>query len=165
MIDLNVLGSRRFIKAAGSHITDGDRIGICSSLITLSQGKISGTEPYYVSKKLLEGVAEKIQSEYRDRGISVTTIRPGLVNTEAWSPTDRGLWKGVPGIIKVAGRLGFSAESCAENALQDVMNRERYSHPTLDAKLASKSETGMDLMAEASGAAMRGIFRAKRALK
>lgn len=139
LVKLNIMGSVRLLKQALPYLNEGAHVGICSSLITQTdQPVLAGTEIYYWTKKLMESALTSQRKVLADQGITLTIIRPGLVDTEAWRPAGKENWQGVPDIVSLAGRTGFKASDCARQLIADTEAGKELCYPTLDAKLASE---------------------------
>lgn len=139
LVDLNVMGSVRLLKAAEPYLARDAKIGICSSFITQTNAPaMPGTEIYFWTKKIMEQAMVAQRPRLAERGISLTLIRPGVVSTEAWQPAGHNTWKGVPDVVKLFGRLGFDPDDCAKALIADVEDRKPLSFPTLDARLANR---------------------------
>lgn len=137
VVEVNVMGSVRLLNSANAHLSPDAKVGICSSLIAHTDSpKVPTTEVYFWSKKLLESAMQKYKKEFAKRGISLTLIRPGTVNTEAFRPEGADTWKDASPLLKRAGQFGTSAEACARNCVHDVERGVEISFPTIDARLA-----------------------------
>ena len=139
LVELNTMGSVRLLKQALPYLNEGAHVGICSSLITQTdQPVLAGTAIYYWTKKLMESALNSQRQMLADRGISLTIIRPGLVDTEAWRAAGKETWQGVPDVVRLVGRVGFKASDCAKQLIADTEAGKELSFPTLDSKLASE---------------------------
>lgn len=163
LVELNTMGSVRLVKQALPYLNDGARIGICSSLITQTdQPVLAGSEIYFWTKKLMESALNSQRKLLADRGISLTIIRPGLVDTEAWRPAGKETWRGVPDIVKLVGRAGFKASDCAQQLITDTEARQELSFPTLDAKLASEHPNIHEAMLRLGSPVLEHLLRRQR---
>jgi len=80
----NVFGVIDTIYAVLPHlIASKGRLGIMASV--LGHVGLGSSAPYCSSKFALVGLAESILYELAPKGVSVTSIAPGLVETEIWS--------------------------------------------------------------------------------
>jgi 3-oxoacyl-[acyl-carrier protein] reductase len=79
MIDVNQKGSFFVLREAARRVRDGGRIIALSSSITQLRTPTYG--PYAVTKAAQELYANILAKELEGRGISVTAVAPGVVNT------------------------------------------------------------------------------------
>lgn len=90
--DTNVFGVIDTIYAALPHlIASKGRVGVVASVM----GRIGSptTSPYCASKFALVGLCESLYFELADRGVSVTCINPGLVESNIRRVDNRNVFK------------------------------------------------------------------------
>ena len=79
MFDINAKAAYFFIKEAGKHLADNGKIG---SIVTALLGAFTdGYSTYAGGKSPVEHFTRAAAKEYADRGISVTAIAPGPMDT------------------------------------------------------------------------------------
>ena len=82
MIDINLKGSMYVTKFALPKMKSGSRIFFINSVAGLEE--LENQSVYCSSKHGLTGFAGVLGEELRDRGIKVTSIHPGGIDTPLW---------------------------------------------------------------------------------
>ena len=83
MIDINLKGTMYVTKYALDKMTAGSRIFFINSVAGLEE--LENQSTYCASKHALTGFAGVLGEELRHRGIKVTSIHPGGINTPLWN--------------------------------------------------------------------------------
>lgn len=83
MIDINLKGAMYVTKFALQKMEKGSRIFFINSVAGLEE--LENQSAYCASKHGLTGFAGVLGEELRDRGIKVTSIHPGGIDTPLWS--------------------------------------------------------------------------------
>lgn len=86
LLNVNVLGPINTIRAFGPGMMEADgprHVAFTASSACLAPLE-EGLAAYGSSKKAMAGLAEGVRAELAPKGIGVTTIYPGLVNTRIW---------------------------------------------------------------------------------
>ena len=83
MIDINLKGSMYVTKFALQNMKKGSRIFFINSVAGLEE--LENQSAYCASKHGLTGFAGVLGEELRPRGIKVTSIHPGGIDTPLWS--------------------------------------------------------------------------------
>lgn len=83
MIDINLKGSMYVTKCALNKMTAGSRIFFINSVAGLEE--LKNQSGYCASKHGLTAFAGVLGDELRERGIKVTSIHPGGINTPLWN--------------------------------------------------------------------------------
>jgi 3-oxoacyl-[acyl-carrier protein] reductase len=94
MIDVNIRGAWVAIQAAEPHLGEGGRIINMGSIFAERQPPETtpGLAGYNLTKAALDAMARGLARELAPRGITVNTILPGAINTDAlseWPATPR----------------------------------------------------------------------------
>ncbi|MGV9364181.1 SDR family NAD(P)-dependent oxidoreductase [Amycolatopsis sp. NPDC003731] len=102
MLAVNIRGAWIAIQAAEPHLGEGGRIINIGSVFAQRQppGAMPGIAAYNLTKAALEAMARGLARELAPRGITVNTVLPGAVDTEAlpahmaeqmsqWAPAGR----------------------------------------------------------------------------
>ncbi|MFF5553868.1 SDR family oxidoreductase [Streptomyces olivaceoviridis] len=121
MMAVNIRGAWIAIQAAEPHLGEGGRIVNIGSVFAQRQppGSMPGIAAYNLTKAALEGMARGLARELAPRGITVNTVLPGAVDTEAlpphmaelmsqWAPTGR-----LATTAEVADTVSFLASESA----------------------------------------------------
>jgi clavulanate-9-aldehyde reducatase len=93
MFEVNVLGLLAVTKAAVPHLRDG-RAPSVVNISSMSGRRVPGPESgvYAATKFAVHALGEALRLELGPRGIRVTTVAPGLVDTgiaDGWPPGER----------------------------------------------------------------------------
>jgi NAD(P)-dependent dehydrogenase (short-subunit alcohol dehydrogenase family) len=83
MIDINLKGAMYVTKFALQKMEKGSRIFFINSVAGLEE--LENQSAYCASKHGLTGFAGVLGEELRSRGIKVTSIHPGGIDTPLWS--------------------------------------------------------------------------------
>ena len=120
MIDTNLKGTLRCTRAALAKMEPGARI--------INVGSVAGTHGianqaiYCASKFGVEGFADALGQELQPRGIAVTTVAPGGIDTPLWQAKDNP-YPGPPGKILEADDVARLVEYVAELPPHVVLKR------------------------------------------
>ncbi len=96
IIDVNVLGAMAWLDEAAKRFTsveEGTIVGISS--IAGERGRI-GNPAYHTSKAALTTYLESLRNRLARRGVTVVTIKPGLIETEMGKKSANRLWMITP---------------------------------------------------------------------
>ncbi len=131
--ETNFFGALRTIHAAIPAVTRR-RGGI--ALIGSVQGFIAlpGTSPYASSKFALRAVAEALWHELRPRGVAVTLISPGFVESELREVANDGS-RGAAAPDPLQARLRMPADKAARQIVRAIVGRRRHAVITGHGKL------------------------------
>lgn len=120
MIDTNLKGTMRCTRAALARMQSGGRI--------INIGSVAGTHGiakqaiYCASKWGVEGFADALAQELQPRGIAITTIAPGGIDTPLWK-TESNPYPGPPGKILESDDVAKLVEYVAELPPHVVLKR------------------------------------------
>jgi NAD(P)-dependent dehydrogenase (short-subunit alcohol dehydrogenase family) len=90
LIDLNLTGVMRCIRAALPLLVDSDRAAVV--MVSSVNGLAAfGEEPYAAAKAGLPNLAKNLAVRYGPQGIRFNVVAPGTVRTRVWAPPERGL--------------------------------------------------------------------------
>lgn len=96
IIDVNLYGAMAWLDEAAKRfysVEEGCIVGISS--IAGERGRV-GNPPYNVSKAALSTYLESLRNRLSRRGVSVTTIKPGVVDTAMSANSPTKLWLVAP---------------------------------------------------------------------
>ena len=83
MFDLNVIGAMRLMRTAAAAMTEGAGprdVVVIGSVVGTNVSPFSGV--YGATKFAVEAAAEALRREVGPRGVRVTTVKPGIVESE-----------------------------------------------------------------------------------
>jgi short-subunit dehydrogenase len=133
-LETNVFGVLHTVKAAiPSLLASRGRLALVGSV----SGHVSfgGTAPYAMSKFAVRALADALYDELRPRGVSVTHLAPGFVESEIRLLDAQGRMP--PGARDPVPRwLVMPAEACARKMLRAVRRRRRERVVTAHGALA-----------------------------
>ncbi|NNN30334.1 SDR family oxidoreductase [Streptomyces sp. S3(2020)] len=117
MIDTNLTGALRVIRAFGADLVGAARDGRTADLVNISSVGAHIPFPTYAvygaTKAALTYLSQSLRTEFGPRDVRVTNIEPGLTETELASHIDNdGLRDQVGGMIESVGLL--AAEEIAD---------------------------------------------------
>jgi NAD(P)-dependent dehydrogenase (short-subunit alcohol dehydrogenase family) len=107
LVDLNLTGAMRCIRAAAPHLTRGGAIVLVSSVNGLAA---FGDEPYSSAKAGLSVLAKNLAIRLGPAGIRVNVVAPGTIRTRVWD--DQGGADRLAGLYPL-GRVGEPTEVAA----------------------------------------------------
>ena len=128
MIDTNVTGVLRMIRAFTSDLVGAAAEGRTADLVNISSIGAHVTFPNYAvygaTKAALTYLSQSLRGEFGPRDVRVTNVEPGLTQTELASHIDSdGLRKQIGGMVEALGTL--SAEEVAD-VVAYVTSRPRH---------------------------------------
>ncbi|MES5822029.1 SDR family oxidoreductase [Streptomyces sp. RG80] len=128
MIDTNVTGVLRMIRAFTSDLVGAAAEGRTADLVNISSIGAHVTFPNYAvygaTKAALTYLSQSLRGEFGPRDVRVTNVEPGLTQTELASHIDSdGLREQIGGMVEALGTL--SAEEVAD-VVAYVTSRPRH---------------------------------------
>ncbi|MEO7061664.1 MAG: SDR family NAD(P)-dependent oxidoreductase [Lapillicoccus sp.] len=111
MIDLNLTGTMRCVRAAAPHLLDSTR-GPAIVLVSSVNGLADfGDEAYSSAKAALPTLAKNLAVRFGSRGIRVNVVAPGTIRTRVWDAQPGSLER----LMKAypLGRIGEPEEVAA----------------------------------------------------
>lgn len=124
VIDVNVMGVIHGVTAFGPRMLDAGRGHIINTASAAGLTPVPGLVPYATSKHAVIGLTESLNAEWSPRGVRVSAVCPGIVNTPIAQAVAAGAKTGDAGrVARMYERFGVTPESVAA-AFVDVIEHK-----------------------------------------
>lgn len=114
MLDVNLVGVARCIRAALPHLLRAPSGGAVVTIGSVNGMTSFGSEPYSAAKAGLANLTMNLSTRYGPRGVRVNLIAPGTVRTRVWDDQPGALDRLAPAYP--LGRVGEPADIAAAAA-------------------------------------------------